>query len=120
MRKRAARTANFVSESSSASGRDLPDRYLRFSDKVERQRVEAEKLFKPPESMPYEEFHERLWLDEELWQGIRERYESDPDEYPALSELLFDMSDKEIENFSGSGPCNGGRRSSSLRSQASC
>lgn len=56
-------------------------------------------MFKPPEGMPYEEFHERLRLDEELWQGIRRRYESDPDEYPALSELLFDMSDKEIENF---------------------
>ncbi len=88
-----------MNESSGVPGRDLPDRYLRFSEKVELQLVEAEELFKPPAGMPYEEFHERLWLDEELWQGIRRRYESDPDKYPALSELLFDMSDKEVENF---------------------
>ncbi len=56
-----------MNDSSSAPGRDLPERYLRFSNKVEQQLVEAEELFKPPEGMPYEEFHERLWLDEELW-----------------------------------------------------
>jgi len=72
---------------------------LRLPDKVEQQLSESRELFKPPPGMSYEEFHERLWLDDELWQGVRERFESNPQNYPALSQLFANMSAKEVENF---------------------
>ncbi len=88
-----------MSSPSDKRDEDLPSRYLKLPDKVEQQLSESGQLFKPPTGISYEEFHERLWLDEDLWQGIRRRFESNRDAYPALSELLSNMSDKEVENF---------------------
>ena len=70
-----------MSSPSDKRDEDLPDRYLRLPDKVEQQLSESIELFEPPKGMSYEEFHERLWLDEDLWQGIL-RHNPSPTVFP--------------------------------------
>lgn len=92
-----------MSEPSDASGQHFSDRRPRFSDEERRRFAEVEALFERPEGVPYEEFLERLSGEEELWQGVRGRYERNPKRYPVLTALFFNITAKEVETFFRSG-----------------
>ena len=68
---------------------------------MERRLAELDELFEPAQAVYGESYMERLWEDEELSAKMRERFErgKTAGKFPALSDLLSNLSAKEKEIF---------------------